>query len=121
MSLADVKKGGKVVLHLFTGAVTGIKTVDTVSKGLITITRSDGTKMRFSAKTGKQVDPEPKRPRFANYITEDDGTFVSSRTKGKATKEKRKKEKDEKPKYRRKKAKPEPEEEFNEDDYKEEE
>lgn len=114
-SLTNIKKGDTVQLHLFTGVISGLKEVVAVSAKTVTVVRNDGVKVKFSVKTGKQVDPKPKNDRFSNFITEDDGSYVPGRTKGV------KKNSSKKPVKSRKKAVPEPEEDFDEEDYEEEE
>lgn len=76
MSLATIKKGDKVILHMFTGVDVAVKEVTAATKTTIS-TESWHGEIKFSRKTGKQISPEPKNPRFANFITEDDGSFVS--------------------------------------------
>ena len=99
-----LKKGDKVILHMFTGCPTGVKEVTEVTKETITIATAKG-EMTFSRKTGKQIDPEPREDRYANFITEDDGSFVPP-TRKKAAK----------PEKASKKKKPEPEPEEDDDD-----
>ena len=53
MSLKTLKKGDKVILHLFTGI--GI--------------------------AQKEISPKPKKERFANFITPDTGDFTPPRKK----------------------------------------
>ena len=101
-----MKKGDTVLLHAFTGMKLGPKEVISADKATITISTNKG-ELTFSRKTGKQVDPEPKEPRYASFITEDDGSFVPpSRKRKPAAKAKKK---------------PEPEEEFDEEEFEEEE
>lgn len=80
MSLDTLKKGDTVILHMFTGIAVGVKEVLAADKATVTLETRIGT-AKFSKKTGKQVSPEAKAPRFANYITEDDGSFVPSNGK----------------------------------------
>lgn len=98
------KKGDKVIFHMFTGCATGIREVTAANKESITIATAKGD-MTFNRKTGKQIDPEPREERYANFITEDDGSFVPP-TRRKAAK----------PEKASKKKKPEPEPEEDEDD-----
>lgn len=106
MSLANLKKGDTVILHMFTGIAVGVKEVLAADKTTVTLETRIG-KAKFSKKTGKQVEPKAKQDRFANYITEDDGSYVPTGAKA-PSKKKAKKSEDKKPS---KKAKPEPEEE----------
>lgn len=118
MSLTNLKKGDKVILHLFTGIAVNCTEIVSCDNKSITIAKKDGTKAKFSRKTGKQTDPEAKNARFANYITEDDGSFDPSKT-GRKPKDK-KVEKAPAKKVRTRKAKVEPED-IDEDEYTEEE
>lgn len=74
-SLATLKKGDTVILHMFTGIAVGVKEVLAADKNTVTLETRVGT-AKFSRKTGKQVEPKAKSERFANYITEDDGSYV---------------------------------------------
>ena len=100
-----LKKGDKVILHMFTGCPTGVKEVTAVTKETITIATAKG-EMTFDRKSGKQIDPEPRQERYANFITEDDGSFVPP-TRKKAEK---------KPAKPKKKPQPEPEEDEEDED-----
>lgn len=80
MSLATLKKGDTVILHMFTGIAVGVKEVLAADKATVTLETRIGT-AKFSKKTGKQVSPAAKAPRFANFITEDDGSFVPTNGK----------------------------------------
>lgn len=112
MSLANLKKGDTVILHMFTGIAVGVKEVLAADKNTVTLETRIG-KAKFSRKTGKQVEPKAKQDRFANYITEDDGSYQPS---GAQTKSKKKSKKTEKKPAKKTKAKPEPEEDEDEDD-----
>lgn len=83
MSLTNLKKGDTVILHMFTGIAVGVKEIIAANKTTITIETAKG-KTTFSRKTGKQIEPEAKQERFANYITEDDGSFVPAKKRKKA-------------------------------------
>lgn len=83
--LKTLKKGATVILCAFTGMKLGVKEVIAVDKTTITIETANGGAV-FDRKTGKQIDPEPKTERFANYLTEDDGSFVPPTRKPKAKK-----------------------------------
>lgn len=104
VSIAKVKKGDTVILCAFTGMKIGVKTVSKVDKNTITIETDKGEAV-FDRKTLKQVSPEPKAPRFANSIMEDDGSYVPPQRKKKAKPAKKV----------AKKAKPEPEDEEEDD------
>jgi outer membrane biosynthesis protein TonB len=97
--LAGIKKGSKVILHMFTGIPVSLTEVIAVDKKTATIEKKDGTKIKLSLKTGKQVEPECKSEKYANFITLDDGSYdPAKRTaskKKKAEKPKTKKAKEE--------------------------
>ena len=101
MSLANLKKGDTVILHMFTGIAVGVKEVLAADKNTVTLETRIG-KAKFSRKTGKQVEPKAKQERFANYITEDDGSYEPSGAQAKASKKKSKKTEDKKSKTKAK-------------------
>lgn len=80
-----LKKGDKVILHMFTGCPTAVKEIIAADKTTVTIETTKG-EMTFNRKTGKQVEPEPSAERYANFITEDDGSFVPPQEKAKKAK-----------------------------------
>lgn len=94
MSLTSLKKGDTVILHMFTGIAVGVKEILAADKSTVTLETRSG-EAKFSRKTGKQVEPPAKSERFANYITEDDGSFqpVNRGSKKKAKKAEDKKAK----------------------------
>lgn len=131
MSLAKLKKGDTVILHMFTGIAVGVKEIIAADKTTVTLETRIG-EAKFNRKTGKQVDPEAKKPRFANYITEDDGSY-NQKNRMKEAKEKDEDKEDirpvrkskkvsKKPVKKTKKARVEEEEdeEIDEDEYEEE-
>ena len=83
--LKTLKKGTTVILCAFTGMKLGVKEIIAADKATVTIETNNGEAV-FDRKTGKQIDPEPKAERFANYLTEDDGSFVPPTRKPKAKK-----------------------------------
>lgn len=103
MSLATLKKGDTVILHMFTGIAVGVKEVLAADKNTVTLETRIG-KAKFSRKTGKQVEPKAKQDRFANYITEDDGSYEPSGAQAKTSKKKSKKTEDKKTKAKAKAA-----------------
>ena len=117
MSLANLKKGDTVILHMFTGIAVGVKEVLAADKNTVTLETRIG-KAKFSRKTGKQVEPKAKQDRFANYITEDDGSYEPSGAQAKTSKKKPKKNEDKKSKTKAKAA--EVEEDEDEEDEEEE-
>lgn len=74
MSLSNLKKGDTVILHMFTGIAVGVKEILSADKSTVTLETRVG-KAKFSRKTGKQIEPPAKADRFANFITEDDGSY----------------------------------------------
>lgn len=68
--LNNVKKGDKVILRMFTGAFVETKEVEMADANRIGFTNKKGIKMTFDKATGKQISPEPKSPKFANFIEE---------------------------------------------------
>ena len=140
--MLELKKGEKVILKGFTGIKLGVFPVESTTKKTITVMKKNGDEMVFDRKTGKQINVEEGKERYANFIMEDDGSFVAPSTAGakrktkKATKAKAKKaeaeieddedeeDEDEEPapkksvKKASKKSKkqPEPEEDEDEDD-----
>ena len=88
-SVAKLKKNNKVILCGFTGMKLGVYTITAADKTSITIEKADGTELSFDRKTGKQLNP--KNPKYANYIIEDDGSYVKpERTSKKKTKKAKK-------------------------------
>lgn len=106
VDLTGIKKGNTVILCGFTGMKLGVYKVTSATKKTITIEKKDGTEVEFDRKTGKQLDVEEGKERYANFIMEDDGSYVPPARK--------KKDKPAK-KTSAKKAKKEVEEEDEED------
>ena len=119
-TVSKIKKGNKVIMVAFTGMKLGVFEVVAADKETITVGTNKGERV-FDRKTGKQIEPEPKAPRFASSIIPDDGSYVAP-VPGR-------KKKAETPKKATKKKKPEPEEieeeeieedeEFDDDDFEE--
>lgn len=118
MSLANLKKGDTVILHMFTGIAVGVKEVLAADKNTVTLETRIG-KAKFSRKTGKQVEPQAKQERFANYITEDDGSYQPNDAQA-DSKKKSKKAEDKKSKTKAKAKAAEFEEDEDEEDEEEE-
>lgn len=127
-TLAKVKKGETVMLCVFTGMKIGPKEVTACTKKTVTIHHNSKGDMTFDRETGALIKPLPNNPKFASFITEDDGTFVRPSRKGSKNKPKKIKpaipeDEDEAPvtsKKTTKKKQPEPEdEEFDEDEFEE--
>lgn len=117
MSLANVKKGDKVIMRLFTGAFSGVKEVEKADKNFIYFTTGKGMS-KFSRKTGKMLEPAPKNETYANYIEEYDEDVEAEEIakKEKARTERAKKKKAEKAVVKKKAVKPEPEEDDDDED-----
>lgn len=113
MSLDKLKKGDRVILHMFTGIAVNCTEIVACTDKALTIEKKDGTKVKFSRKTGKQIEPKAKNDRFANYITEDDGSYDDSYRR-KDSKKKANKADDKK--VKKGKSKPVDEDEDDEDE-----
>lgn len=109
MSLTNIKKGDTVIMHMFTGIAVSNPKVVSADKATITVIRGyDGSEIKFSRKTGKQIEPKPKNDRFANFITEDDGSFQPG---NKSAGKKKAKKADDKKASKKAKSKPADEDE----------
>lgn len=80
--MLDLNKGDKVILKGFTGVKLGVFEVKSTTKKTITVLKRNGDEMIFDRKTGKQVNVEEGKERYANSIMEDDGSFVAPSTAG---------------------------------------
>ena len=89
--MMNQKKGDTVILCGFTGIKLGVFEVTAASKKTITLTKSNGDELIFDRKTGKQVNVEEGKEKYANSIMEDDGSYVAPSTKGAAKKKAAKK------------------------------
>lgn len=78
--MLELKKGEKVILKGFTGIKLGVFEVASTTKKTITILKKNGDEMVFDRKTGKQVNIEEGKERYANSIMEDDGSYVAPST-----------------------------------------
>lgn len=83
--MLNMKKGDSVMLCGFTGMKLGVFEVTAATKSSITIEKADGTELVFSRKTGKQTNVAEGKERYANYITEDDGSYVNPLEKARKT------------------------------------
>lgn len=72
----------------FTGMKLGVYKVVAADTKKITIEKADGTKVSFDRKTGKQLNP--KNEKYANFIIEDDGSYVNPRAAAGSKKAKKK-------------------------------
>lgn len=109
--MLELKKGEKVILKGFTGIKLGVFEVASTTKKTITVLKRNGDEMVFDRKTGKQVNVEEGKERYASSIMEDDGSYVAPSTAGAKRKKAAK---------AAAKAKPEPEEEDDEAEVEEE-
>lgn len=105
MSIANLKKGDSVILKGFTGIKLGVFQVSAATKKTVTILKKNGDEMIFDRKTGKQVNVEEGKEKYANSIMEDDGSYVAPATRGASKK-----------KAAKKPAKPEPVEDDEDDE-----
>ena len=84
--MIELKKGDKVILKGFTGIKLGVFAIDSTTKKTVTVLKRNGDEMIFDRKTGKQVNVDEGKERYANSIIEDDGSFVAPSTKSVAKK-----------------------------------
>lgn len=89
--MLELKKGEKVILKGFTGIKLGVFEVTAVTKKTITICKKNGDELVFDKKTGKQINIEEGKERYANSIMEDDGSYVAPSTKSVSKKKEAKK------------------------------
>lgn len=89
--MIEVKKGDSVILKGFTGIKLGVFQVTAANKKTVTITKKNGDEMIFDRKTGKQVNVEEGKEKYANSIMEDDGSYVAPATRGASKKKAAKK------------------------------
>lgn len=86
----ELKKGSKVILKGFTGIKLGVFEVASATKKTVTIFKKNGTEMVFDKNTGKQLNVEEGKERYANSIMEDDGSYIAPSTRGAAKKTEKK-------------------------------
>lgn len=91
--MINSKKGDSVILKGFTGIKLGVFEVTAATKKTVTITKRNGDEMIFDRKTGKQINVEEGKEKYASSIMEDDGSYVAPTRSGakKATKKPAKK------------------------------
>lgn len=80
--MLELKKGEKVILKGFTGIKLGVFPIESATKKTVTILKKNGDELVFDRKTGKQVNVEEGKEKYANSIIEDDGSFVAPSTVG---------------------------------------
>ena len=84
--MIELKKGDKVMLKGFTGIKLGVFEIASATKKTVTIVKKNGDEMVFDRKTGRQINVEEGKEKYANSIMEDDGSFVAPSTRGAARK-----------------------------------
>ena len=89
--MIELKKGDKVILKGFTGIKLGVFEIAAATKKTVTIIKKNGDEMIFDRKTGRQVNVEEGKEKYANSIIEDDGSFVAPATRGASRKKAAKK------------------------------
>lgn len=89
--MIELKKGDKVILKGFTGIKLGVFEIAAATKKTVTVTKKNGDEMIFDRKTGRQVNVEEGKEKYANSIIEDDGSFVAPATRGASRKKAAKK------------------------------
>ena len=119
--MLKVKKGDSVILKGFTGIKLGVFQVVSATKKTVTLNKKNGDEMIFDRATGKQLNVEEGKEKYANSIMEDDGSYVAPSTAGAKRKKAAKADKaDKAPKKGKKVTKPvepeEPEDEELEDE-----
>ena len=89
--MIELKKGDKVILRGFTGIKLGVFEIAAATKKTVTVIKKNGDEMIFDRKTGRQVNVEEGKEKYANSIMEDDGSFVAPSTRGASRKKAAKK------------------------------
>ena len=89
--MIELKKGDKVILKGFTGIKLGVFEIAAATKKTVTVIKKNGDEMIFDRKTGRQVNVEEGKEKYANSIIEDDGSFVAPSTRGASRKKAAKK------------------------------
>ena len=75
--MIELKKGDKCIIKGFTGIKLGVFEVAAASKKTITVMKKNGDEMIFDKKTGRQVNVEEGKERYANSIMADDGSYTA--------------------------------------------
>lgn len=78
--LEDVKTGDQVIMKLFSGCYSGVKTVEKTDTSSIYFTTGKGLS-KFDRATGKMVEPAPKSEKYANFIIPYDEEIVKQHEK----------------------------------------
>lgn len=87
--MIEAKKGDKVIVKGFTGIKLGVFEVVSATKKTITVSKRNGDEMIFDIKTGKQMNVEEGKEKYANSAMDDDGSFVAPSTAGSKKKTKK--------------------------------
>lgn len=87
----EIKKGDKVILKGFTGIKLGVFEIVAATKKTVTINKRNGDEMVFDKATGKQINVEEGKEKYASSIMEDDGSYVAPATRGASKKKAAKK------------------------------
>lgn len=80
--MLNQKKGDTVIVCGFTGIKLGVFEVTSATKKTITCTKRNGDEMIFDRKTGKQINVEEGKEKYANTAIEDDGSYVAPTRSG---------------------------------------
>lgn len=80
--MMNQKKGDTVILCGFTGIKLGVFEVTAATKKTLTLTKANGDELIFDRKTGKQINVEEGKEKYANRIIEDDGSYVAPARSG---------------------------------------
>lgn len=84
--MLNVSKGDTVILKGFTGIKLGVFEVAKATEKSITIKKKDGSLMIFSKKDGRQTNVEEGKEKYANYVMENDGSYVKPNSGGRKKK-----------------------------------
>ena len=115
--MIDVNKGDSVIVKGFTGIKLGVFEVAEATKKTLTVLKKNGDEMVFDKKTGKQINVEEGKEKYANSVMEDDGSYGAPNHGTKPSKKEEKSKKAEKPV--KKSKKPVVEEDEDDDDFEE--
>ena len=95
---------------MHTGIKLGVFEIKSTTKKTLTIIKANGDELVFDKKTGKQINVEEGKEKYANSIIEDDGSFVPP------TRKKTEKKSTKVAPAKKSKKQPEPEEDEDEED-----
>ena len=66
--MIELKKGDKVILKGFTGIKLGVFEIASATKKTVTIVKKNGDEMVFDRKTGRQINVEEGKEKYASSI-----------------------------------------------------